>query len=149
MPEEYLPPNKILFLQNLPENVTKDQLTALFSQYVLDFWYHYMMMLTYGRYPNLYEVRLIPTKRDIAFVEYMDENSASVAKDALHNYKLDGESKVKVHPGLTTFDTSLTASFGRLHLQESKLEVRHDCRYVYSVYLSNYGLFSQHSERAS
>ena len=34
MPDEYLPPNKILFLQNLPENVTKDQLMALFSQYV-------------------------------------------------------------------------------------------------------------------
>jgi hypothetical protein len=48
------------------------------------------------RYPNLYEVRLIPTKRDIAFVEYMDEGSAGVAKDALHNYKLDGENKIKV-----------------------------------------------------
>lgn len=34
MPDEYLPPNKILFLQNLPESVTKDQLTALFSQFV-------------------------------------------------------------------------------------------------------------------
>lgn len=34
MPDEYLPPNKILFLQNLPENVTKDQLMALFSQCV-------------------------------------------------------------------------------------------------------------------
>lgn len=34
MPDEYLPPNKILFLQNLPESVTKDQLMALFSQYV-------------------------------------------------------------------------------------------------------------------
>ena len=33
MPDEYLPPNKILFLQNLPESVTKDQLMALFSQY--------------------------------------------------------------------------------------------------------------------
>lgn len=32
MPDEYLPPNKILFLQNLPESVTKDQLMALFSQ---------------------------------------------------------------------------------------------------------------------
>jgi hypothetical protein len=29
-------------------------------------------------------------------VEYMDEGSAGVAKDALHNYKLDGESKIKV-----------------------------------------------------
>lgn len=35
MPDEYLPPNKILFLQNLPESVTKDQLMSLFSQYVL------------------------------------------------------------------------------------------------------------------
>ena len=34
MPDEYLPPNKILFLQNLPESVTKDQLMGLFSQYV-------------------------------------------------------------------------------------------------------------------
>jgi len=79
MPDEYLPPNKILFLQNLPESVTKEQLTALFSQY-----------------PNLHEVRLIPTKRDIAFVEYFDEGSATVAKDALHNYKLDGENKIKI-----------------------------------------------------
>ncbi|KAG1730699.1 uncharacterized protein EDB91DRAFT_1156646 [Suillus paluster] len=71
MPDEYLPPNKILFLQNLPESVTKDQLMALFSQY-----------------PNLHET--------IAFVEYMDEGSAGVAKDALHNYKLDGENKIKI-----------------------------------------------------
>ena len=53
-------------------------------------------MLLRLRYPNLYEVRLIPTKKDIAFVEYMDEGSATVAKDALHNYKLDGENKIKV-----------------------------------------------------
>ncbi|KAG6879818.1 hypothetical protein C0992_011101 [Termitomyces sp. T32_za158] len=79
MPDEYLPPNKILFLQNLPESVTKEQLIALFSPY-----------------PNLYEVRLIPTKRDIAFVEFVDEGSAGVAKDALHNYKLDGENKIKI-----------------------------------------------------
>ena len=29
-------------------------------------------------------------------MEYMDEGSATVAKDALHNYKLDGENKIKV-----------------------------------------------------
>jgi len=81
MPDEYLPPNKILFLQNLPETVTKDQLNGLFSQY-----------------PNLHEVRLVPSKKDIAFVEYLDEGSATVAKDALHNYKLDGENKIKVRP---------------------------------------------------
>ena len=79
MPDEYLPPNKILFLQNLPDSVTKDQLMALFSQY-----------------PNLHEVRMVPTKKDIAFVEYYDEASATNAKDALHNYKMDGENKIKV-----------------------------------------------------
>jgi len=54
------------------------------------------LTITGDRYPNLYEVRLIPTKRDIAFVEFLDEGSAGVAKDALHNYKLDGENKIKV-----------------------------------------------------
>jgi U2 small nuclear ribonucleoprotein B'' len=34
MPDEYLPPNKILFLQNLPVDITKETLTNLFSQYV-------------------------------------------------------------------------------------------------------------------
>ncbi|KDQ14562.1 hypothetical protein BOTBODRAFT_32694 [Botryobasidium botryosum FD-172 SS1] len=79
MPDEYLPPNKILFLQNLPQDVTQAALMELFSQY-----------------PNLLEVRMIPTKKDIAFVEYTDEGSAGVAKDALHNYKLDGEQKIKI-----------------------------------------------------
>ena len=97
MPDEYLPPNKILFLQNLPDSVTKDQLTALFSQCVhpRSFAVHHLSISS-RRYPNLYEVRLIPTKKDIAFVEFMDEGSATVAKDALHNYKLDGENKIKV-----------------------------------------------------
>ena len=99
MPDEYLPPNKILFLQNLPENVTKDQLMALFSQYVAAFAGdpRFPDILALPRYPNLYEVRLIPTKKDIAFVEYLDEASATVAKEALHNYKLDGENKIKVY----------------------------------------------------
>ena len=44
----------------------------------------------------MHEVRLIANKKDIAFVEYMDEGSATVAKEALHNYKLDGENKIKV-----------------------------------------------------
>jgi len=39
---------------------------------------------------------MIPTKKEIAFVEYADETSAGAAKDALHNFKLDGEAKIKV-----------------------------------------------------
>jgi RNA recognition motif-containing protein len=30
MPDEYLPPNKILFVQNLPDDTTKESLEALF-----------------------------------------------------------------------------------------------------------------------
>jgi hypothetical protein len=48
------------------------------------------------RYENLLDVRVIPAKKDIAFVEYMDERSATIAKEALHNYKIDGENKIKV-----------------------------------------------------
>ncbi|KAJ9098092.1 hypothetical protein QFC20_006040 [Naganishia adeliensis] len=79
MPDEYLLPNALLFLQNLPDGTTKDDLHEVFNQY-----------------PNLLEVRLIPAKKDIAFVEYADEESATVAKEALHNFKIDGETKMKV-----------------------------------------------------
>lgn len=34
MPDEYLPPNKILFIQNLPDSITKEALEALFRQCV-------------------------------------------------------------------------------------------------------------------
>ena len=34
MPDEYLPPNRVLFIQNLPVEVTKEVLTELFGQYV-------------------------------------------------------------------------------------------------------------------
>jgi U2 small nuclear ribonucleoprotein B'' len=43
----------------------------------------------------LVEIRTIPAKKDIAFVEFADEGTATVAKDALHNFKIDGETKMK------------------------------------------------------
>lgn len=54
---------------------------------------------------------MIPTKKDIAFVEYMDEGSATVAKDALHNYRLDGESKIKVSGTFHILESILKSSF--------------------------------------
>ncbi|GAA5872102.1 hypothetical protein JCM1840_006318 [Sporobolomyces johnsonii] len=74
MPDEYLPPNKILFVQNLPDDTTKESLEALFRPF-----------------PNLVEVRTIPGRRNIAFVEFADEASSSVARDALHNTKFGAE----------------------------------------------------------
>ncbi|CAG8593071.1 5213_t:CDS:2 [Ambispora leptoticha] len=67
--DEFLPPNKILFLQNLPEDITEAMLTALFQQY-----------------PGFKEVRTVPVKKEIAFVEYENETQAMIAKEALSNY---------------------------------------------------------------
>ncbi|KAH7411333.1 hypothetical protein BKA64DRAFT_663223 [Cadophora sp. MPI-SDFR-AT-0126] len=64
IPDEYLPPNKILFLQNLPEDYDIDALTSIF-----------------GRFEGFREVRLVPGRRGIAFVEYDGEAGAISAKE--------------------------------------------------------------------
>ncbi|KAJ1975302.1 hypothetical protein H4R35_003203 [Dimargaris xerosporica] len=59
------PPNKILFLQELTAEVTEEDLVA-----------------TFKKYNGFKEVRLVPGKADIAFVEYEDEPQAvAVMKD--------------------------------------------------------------------
>ncbi|KAH6910871.1 hypothetical protein BKA70DRAFT_1268811 [Coprinopsis sp. MPI-PUGE-AT-0042] len=82
MPDEYLPPNKILFLQKSTRVCTKDQLMSLFSPYN----------------PNLHEVRLIPNQKDIAFVEILGRGEVQVwQKDAFCTiFKLDGRIKIKI-----------------------------------------------------
>src|SRR5208282_6100945 len=46
VPDEYLPPNKILFVQNLPDEYDIDALTAIF-----------------GRFEGFKEVRLVPGRK--------------------------------------------------------------------------------------
>lgn len=96
MPDEYLPPNNVLFLQNLPEGTTSDDLREVFELYVTapSREHH----ADGRRHAGLVEIRTIPAKKDIAFVEYADEAAATVAKEALHNFKIDGETKMKVRP---------------------------------------------------
>jgi len=65
------PPNKLLFVQNLPPETTEMMLAMLFRQY-----------------PGFVEVRLVPGKTDIAFVEFGDESQASVAKEGLNGFKI-------------------------------------------------------------
>ncbi|KAK9452067.1 uncharacterized protein V1518DRAFT_49204 [Limtongia smithiae] len=65
--DELLPPNKILFLQNLPDDITSDQLTAVFD-----------------KFPGFFEVRLVPGRKGIAFVEYFADDEAVVAKEGTH-----------------------------------------------------------------
>ncbi|KAI8069762.1 uncharacterized protein B0P05DRAFT_513935 [Gilbertella persicaria] len=79
IPDEYLPPNSILFLQKLPETITQQQLTDLFQ-----------------RYPGFREVRMIPTKKTIAFVEYDNEIQSGMAKNELNGFKLGPDQEMKV-----------------------------------------------------
>ena len=64
VPDEYLPPNKILFVQNLPDGYDVDGLTSMF-----------------GNFEGFREVRLVPGRKGIAFVEYETETGAISAKE--------------------------------------------------------------------
>lgn len=80
VPDEYLPPNKILFVQNLPEDYDVDALTTVF-----------------GRFEGFREVRLVPGRRGIAFVEYEAEQGAITAKENTAGMTLgNGSNVIKV-----------------------------------------------------
>ncbi|KAM0418607.1 hypothetical protein ACHAPT_012506 [Fusarium lateritium] len=76
--DEFLPPNKILFVQNLPEDYDIEALTGVF-----------------GRFEGFREVRLVPGRRGIAFVEYEAEQGAITAKENTAGMSL-GEKPIKV-----------------------------------------------------
>ncbi|RJE24250.1 Small nuclear ribonucleoprotein [Aspergillus sclerotialis] len=65
IPDEYLPPNKVLFLRDLPDTVSQESLSAVF-----------------GRFEGFQEARLVPGRKGIAFVEYESEAGAISAKEA-------------------------------------------------------------------
>ena len=77
VPDEYLPPNKILFVQNIPDDVDKEELSKLF-----------------GVYDGFGEVRPVPGRRNIAFVEYADLDKATVAKNALSGTQIGAERRL-------------------------------------------------------
>jgi len=72
-------PHSILFVQNLPEECTKDMLVVLFQQYM-----------------GFQEVRLVPGKKGIAFIEFSDIASASFAREALNGFKLSQDDTISV-----------------------------------------------------
>ncbi|XP_068606945.1 U2 small nuclear ribonucleoprotein B'' [Brachionichthys hirsutus] len=73
------PPNYILFLNNLPEETNEMMLSMLFNQF-----------------PGFKEVRLVPGKHDIAFVEFEGEPQAGVAKDALQGFRITATCAMKI-----------------------------------------------------
>jgi U2 small nuclear ribonucleoprotein B'' len=71
IPDEYLPPNKTLFIRELPESYDQDGLTRIFS-----------------RFDGFKEVRMVPGRKGIAFVEYDAEAGAISAKEATAGMQL-------------------------------------------------------------
>ncbi|ROT39464.1 small nuclear ribonucleo protein U1a [Sodiomyces alkalinus F11] len=79
IPDEYLPPNKILFVQNLPDDYDIQAVTSIF-----------------GRFDGFREVRLVPGRRGIAFVEYAGEQGAITAKENTAGMVLGDSHTIKV-----------------------------------------------------
>uniref|UniRef100_T1J4D5 RRM domain-containing protein n=1 Tax=Strigamia maritima TaxID=126957 RepID=T1J4D5_STRMM len=76
---EQQPANQILFLTNLPENTNEVMLSMLFSQF-----------------PGLKEVRLVPGRCDIAFVEYENDLQSAAARQALQGFRITAANAMKV-----------------------------------------------------
>ncbi|GBF94622.1 U2 small nuclear ribonucleoprotein B [Raphidocelis subcapitata] len=70
-PDGAAPPNKILFVQNLPEATTDAMLGMLFQQF-----------------PGFREVRMIEGRPGIAFVEFENEMQSGVAMSGLQGFKV-------------------------------------------------------------
>lgn len=49
-----------------------------------------------GRFPGFKEVRLVPGKHDIAFVEFESDMQAGVAKDALQGFRITATCAMKI-----------------------------------------------------
>jgi len=73
------PPNNILFLENLPPECNEMMLSMLFQQY-----------------PGFKEVRLVPGKAGIAFVEFTTEGQAGVAMNGLQGFKVTAEHSMRI-----------------------------------------------------
>lgn len=74
-----VPPNEILFVTNLPEETNEMMLSMLFNQF-----------------PGFKEVRLVPGRADIAFVEFDSDAQASAARDALQGFKISPSNAIKI-----------------------------------------------------
>ncbi|CAO2654824.1 Nn.00g115570.m01.CDS01 [Neocucurbitaria sp. VM-36] len=75
VPDEYVRPNKTLFLQNIPRDVDEDALTTIFESF-----------------EGFKEVRLVSV-RSVAFAEFENEQFAITAKEATANTPIGAEGK--------------------------------------------------------
>ena len=104
VPEQ--PPNQILFLTNLPEETNEMMLSMLFNQSVF-FLFNFInltkinlliliLILMFYRFPGFKEVRLVPGRHDIAFVEFENEMQSAGAREALQGFKITPTHAMKI-----------------------------------------------------
>ncbi len=74
MPTQMEMPNKILFLQNVPEETTKEQVVAIFQPFT-----------------GFKDVAMVPGRKGIAFVEFDDEIQSGVAMGSLQGFRMDND----------------------------------------------------------
>ena len=77
---ELIPPNRILFVQHLPEGTD--------AKLLLD--------MLFGQYRGYVECRPVPMKPDIAFVEFENEDQAGVALAALNGLEVSAGEKILI-----------------------------------------------------
>ncbi|XP_063721704.1 U1 small nuclear ribonucleoprotein A-like [Symsagittifera roscoffensis] len=71
--------DKVLFITNLPEEANEVMITMLFQQFT-----------------GFVTTRLLPGKRGMAFVDFDNENNASLAKDSLQGFKISPTNAMKI-----------------------------------------------------
>ena len=101
------PPNQILFLTNLPEETNEMMLSMLFNQVdiipqIVDIIINRCLLkgvislLLLFQFPGFKEVRLVPGRHDIAFVEFETEMQSAAARDALQGFKITPTTAIKI-----------------------------------------------------
>ncbi|XP_075239380.1 U2 small nuclear ribonucleoprotein B''-like [Convolutriloba macropyga] len=71
--------DKVLFITNLPEEANEVMITMLFQQFT-----------------GFVTTRILPGKRGMAFVDFDNENNASLAKDSLQGFKISPTNAMKI-----------------------------------------------------
>merc|ERR1711976_605680 len=73
------PPNHIIFLEHLPNDSTDEMVEVLFNQF-----------------EGYKEVRMSPTRKDLAFVEFATSANATKAKEALDKFQVTPSNVLKI-----------------------------------------------------
>ncbi|KAJ9079516.1 hypothetical protein DSO57_1034657 [Entomophthora muscae] len=77
--EEENEPHRVLYVENLPLGVTDEVVAYLFQQY-----------------SGFKEVRMVPGRPDLAFVEFELAQQAAIAKEILNGFKVTTEYPMKI-----------------------------------------------------